>query len=167
MTKTAPQLSRVEVGLVCDEGSSHSGIHGLTDLFNYAGQFAAAKFGANAESAIRIAHWSVQEGTADMCCTYDSRPLLPHKPAVLVLPGNERATAGAPHDGPLSRWLRQQHAQGVVLAAVCGGVFILARSGLLAHRQATTHWALRDQFAAQFPDVLTETDRMLIDYGEF
>jgi transcriptional regulator GlxA family with amidase domain len=49
---------------------------------------------------------------------------------------------------------------------VCGGVFILARTGLLAGRQATTHWAFSDQFAAQFPDVLTETDHMVIDYGD-
>jgi transcriptional regulator GlxA family with amidase domain len=54
----------------------------------------------------------------------------------------------------------------VVLAAVCGGVFILARSGLLAGRQATTHWAFDEEFSAQFPGVLTETDRMVIDYGD-
>ena len=53
-----------------------------------------------------------------------------------------------------------------MLAAVCGGVFMLARSGLLAGRQATTHWAFNEEFAIQFPDVLTETDRMLIDYGD-
>jgi transcriptional regulator GlxA family with amidase domain len=49
---------------------------------------------------------------------------------------------------------------------VCGGVFILARTGLLAGRQATTHWSFHQVFAEQFPDVLTETDHMVIDYGD-
>jgi transcriptional regulator GlxA family with amidase domain len=54
----------------------------------------------------------------------------------------------------------------VVVAAVCGGVFILARSGLLAGRQAATHWAFDEEFSLQFTDVLTETNRMVIDYGD-
>jgi transcriptional regulator GlxA family with amidase domain len=53
-----------------------------------------------------------------------------------------------------------------VLAAVCGGVFILAETGLLEGRQATTHWSFADRFADRFPGVLTETDRMVIDYGD-
>jgi transcriptional regulator GlxA family with amidase domain len=63
-------------------------------------------------------------------------------------------------------WLQLNHAEGVVLSAVCGGVIILAQTGLLAGRQATTHWALGEQFALQFPEVLTETDHMVIDYGD-
>jgi hypothetical protein len=34
---------QIEIGLVRDAGSSHAGIHGLTDLFNYASQFAAKR----------------------------------------------------------------------------------------------------------------------------
>jgi transcriptional regulator GlxA family with amidase domain len=49
---------------------------------------------------------------------------------------------------------------------VCGGVFILAKTGPLTGRQATTHWAFSDQFEAQFPDVLLESDHMVIDYGD-
>jgi hypothetical protein len=29
--------SQIEVGLVCDRGTSRAGIYGLTDLFTYAG----------------------------------------------------------------------------------------------------------------------------------
>jgi transcriptional regulator GlxA family with amidase domain len=83
-----------------------------------------------------------------------------------IIPGNVQAPLEVAGESPLIPWLRQKHGQGVVLAAVCGGVFILARTGLLAGRQATTHWAFSDQFAAQFPDVLTETDHMVIDYGD-
>jgi transcriptional regulator GlxA family with amidase domain len=69
-------------------------------------------------------------------------------------------------DSPLVPWLREKHSQGTVIAAVCGGVFLLARTGLLAGRQATTHWALTDQFTSQFPDVRAHTESMVIDYGD-
>jgi transcriptional regulator GlxA family with amidase domain len=85
---------------------------------------------------------------------------------VLVVPGNEQATLKPVEDGPLIRWLCQQHDRGAVIAGVCGGVFLLAKTGLLSGRQATTHWALSDQFAVQFPDVLLESDHMVIDYGD-
>jgi transcriptional regulator GlxA family with amidase domain len=85
---------------------------------------------------------------------------------VLILPGNLRATLQSYKTSPLIPWLRQRHAEGVVIAAVCGGVFLLAETGLLAGRQATTHWALAEQFSARFPDVLVESDHMVIDYGD-
>ncbi|MGH6739699.1 MAG: GlxA family transcriptional regulator, partial [Bradyrhizobium sp.] len=165
--ESAPRpASRIEVGLVCDEGSSRAGIHGLTDLFTYAGEMAAKRLSDGAAQAVRISHWQAADGVPAVRCTYDSAPGLPNAPAVLLIPGNAQAPRDDAGESPLVPWLRQQHGQGVVLAAVCGGVFILARTGLLAGRQATTHWAFSDQFAAQFPDVLTETDHMIVDYGD-
>ena len=96
----------------------------------------------------------------------DSMPGVPPSPWVLIIPGNFHAPAEDAPSGPLIPWLRQKHSEGVVLAAVCGGVFILARTGLLSGRQATTHWGFSAEFAGQFPDILAETDKMVIDYGD-
>lgn len=156
----------IEIGLVCDSGTSFTGIHGLTDLFTYASDFAVKRRGNTALSPVRITHWRMHDASSEICCTYDSRPGPPHALAVLVIPGNLQAVQQPVSDGPLIAWLRVKHAEGVVLSAVCGGVFILAKTGLLAGRQATTHWALRDQFETYFPDILTETDHMVIDYGD-
>lgn len=43
---------------------------------------------------------------------------------------------------------------------------MLAKTGLLAGRQATTHWSFAEEFSARFPDVLMESDHMVIDYGD-
>jgi transcriptional regulator GlxA family with amidase domain len=158
--------SQIEVGLVCDAGTSRAGIYGLTDLFRYAGDIAATRLGGGAASPLRICHWQATDDGPDVRCTYDSSPGAPNAPSVLLIPGNTQAPLEVDGESALIPWLRRKHGQGVVLAAVCGGVFILARTGLLAGRQATTHWAFSDQFAAQFPDVLTETDHMVIDYGD-
>ncbi|CAG4890585.1 HTH-type transcriptional activator RhaR [Paraburkholderia gardini] len=155
---------RNEVGIVCDAGTSLTGLHGLTELFRYAGDFAARRDKRNARAMMRITHW--QRTQKEVACTYDSTPGSAYEPAVLILPGNLQATVDTARDKVLTTWLRQMHARGVIIAAVCGGVFILARTGLLEGRQATTHWALHDQFAREFPRVRVETDYMVIDYGD-
>jgi transcriptional regulator GlxA family with amidase domain len=164
--KTALATAQVEVGLACDMNTSLAGIHGLTDLFKYANDFAAKRRNSGGLSPIRITHWRADEENHEVRCTFDSCPGSPHALNVLVVPGNEQATLKPVQDGPLIRWLCQQHDRGAVVAGVCGGVFILAKTGLLSGRQATTHWALSDQFAVQFPDVLLESDHMVIDYGD-
>ena len=65
-------------------------------------------------------------------------------------------------------WLTSQWRVGAWLAANCTGTFILARTGLLNGRTATTTWWLEQQFRAKFPDVdlqlqpvLTEMDRLI------
>ncbi len=53
----------------------------------------------------------------------------------------------------LFNWLRRQARSGATLLAVELGVYVLARSGLLADRMATTHWSCMAGFAEQFPAV--------------
>ena len=115
---------------------------------------------------MRITHWCANENDPIIRCTYDSYPGAPHAPCVIIIPNNHRGITEPERESPFVDWLRHKHAGGVVLAAVCGGVFILAKTGLLAGRQATTHWAFSDQFSAQFPDVLMESDQMVIEYGD-
>lgn len=167
MAKTARHsMPGIEVGLICDAGTSLAGIHGLTDLFTYASEMVAKRQRGDGPPPIRIVHWRLGDGDSDVTSSSDSHPGLAHAPKVLIIPGNLRATQQSLKTSPLIPWLRQRHADGVVIAAVCGGVFLLAETGLLAGRQATTHWALSDQFTARFPDVLMESDHMVIDYGD-
>lgn len=167
MAKTAAFLAPdLEIGLVCDAGTSLAGVHGLTDLFTYAAEISTKLQSGSESTSIRLVHWRASDGESDVATTSDSHPWLPHAPKVLIVPGNLRATQQNLASSALVPWLRQHHADGVVIAAVCGGVFLLAETGLLTGRQATTHWALADHFADRFPGVLMESDQMVIDYGD-
>lgn len=53
----------------------------------------------------------------------------------------------------LSPWLVAQAARGAQIAAVSTGVSLLAASGLLSGRAATTHWFNFDAFERSYPDV--------------
>ena len=63
-------------------------------------------------------------------------------------------------------WLRTQHERGAMLCAVCAGVFLLAETGLLEGREATTHWNLAGQFRDRYPMVLLKPERLLVDHGD-
>src|SRR3546814_2602828 len=67
---------------------------------------------------------------------------------------------------PIATWLRARHRDGSIVCSVCAGAFVLAESGLLDGCASTTHWALAPEFAARFPDVRLEAERMLIDDGD-
>ena len=51
------------------------------------------------------------------------------------------------------------------VAAPCTGAFILAESGLLDGRRATTHWVFARQLRERFPEVRVEEDRIFIVDG--
>lgn len=70
-------------------------------------------------------------------------------------------------DRQLMAWLRDQHQRGVCICAVCAGVFLAAETGLLAHKTATTHWNLADDFQHRYPDVNLKPEKMLVDEGDF
>lgn len=52
-----------------------------------------------------------------------------------------------------------------LVAASCHGTFVLAESGLLDGRAATTSWWFRTLFADRYPAVHLEADRTLVDAG--
>lgn len=52
--------------------------------------------------------------------------------------------------------LRRAHRRGTTIAALCGGAFTLAQTGLLDGRRAVTHWDLVDRLAAEHPQIKVE-----------
>ena len=59
-------------------------------------------------------------------------------------------------------FLRHAAGQGTALVGLCTGSFILARAGLLDGYQACVSWFHREEFAAEFPDLRHDSDRMFV-----
>ena len=62
-------------------------------------------------------------------------------------------------------WLLKLHDQGTTLASVCTGAFLLAETGLLRGKRATTHWGFADQFRKRYPDVDLRIESLITDEG--
>ena len=55
--------------------------------------------------------------------------------------------------GDLKEWLRQAYKAGATIYSACSGAVLLAASGLLDGREATSHWGYADLFRRSFPNV--------------
>ncbi len=62
---------------------------------------------------------------------------------VLLIPGGGMGTKAASEDETLIAWIRKIDANSLLTTSVCTGSLILARTGLIKGRKATTHWALQ------------------------
>lgn len=58
-------------------------------------------------------------------------------------------------------WMQQQYKKGAELASFCTGAFLLAASGLLNGKTATTHVNASAAFSSSFPDVDLKPDKIL------
>ncbi|MCG8700387.1 MAG: helix-turn-helix domain-containing protein [Bacteroidales bacterium] len=65
----------------------------------------------------------------------------------------------------IAKWIGEQHNNGTQVASICTGSFLLALSGVLGVRTATTHWLAKDVFKEYFPKIPLDFSKILIDYG--
>lgn len=65
----------------------------------------------------------------------------------------------------LADWLKEIHGNGTTLVSVCTGAFLLAETGLLDYREATTHWSAAPEFRARFPHVRLREEQLIINHG--
>lgn len=149
-----------EIGLVLYPGVQMAAVLGMTDLFRSASALAERK-GQDA-SMLAVSHWGLEEG----------RPVriddgaAPGRPSVLVLPPALGDAIRQEDAAPFAGWLRQCHGEGIQLASICAGAYLLGETGLLAGRTITTNWVIAEIFERRFPDVHVDTDRLLNDDGD-
>ncbi|WP_027350152.1 GlxA family transcriptional regulator [Halotalea alkalilenta] len=77
----------------------------------------------------------------------------------LLVPGGEGVEALL-DDPALTDWLRRAEPQVRRLGSVCSGALLLAATGLLDGRLATTHWADASRLASRHPRVSVDGDRL-------
>jgi transcriptional regulator GlxA family with amidase domain len=85
---------------------------------------------------------------------------------VLVLPGGY-GTRREMHNGALLEWIRRRAAHAEVVLSVCTGALLLARAGLLAGLDATTHHVAFDELAAADPSTRVLRGERVVDNGRF
>jgi transcriptional regulator GlxA family with amidase domain len=83
----------------------------------------------------------------------------------IMLPGCHEPVHGVPQD--VVARLRGAARRGTRLASICSGAFVLAATGLLDGKRATTHWAGVAAFGAMHPEVEVDPDVLYVDNGQF
>lgn len=84
--------------------------------------------------------------------------------SVIVAPGWRGADQPVPT--PLVEALKAAHARGARLMSICSGVFVLAATGLLDGRRATTHWRYAETLGRRHPAIQVLPDVLYVDEGD-
>lgn len=90
------------------------------------------------------------------------------KPAsvdTLIVPGSPHMAAVLDRSATLVKWLKRASGAARRTASVCSGAFLLAATGLLDHKRATTHWLMFDMMTERFPDVEIDRDAIFVQQG--
>jgi AraC family transcriptional activator FtrA len=82
----------------------------------------------------------------------------------IIIPGWRNPDEPPPQR--LIRTLLAAHRRGSRLVSICSGIFVLAATGLLDGRRATTHWRYADKLKSAFPLVLLQPDVLYVDEGD-
>ncbi|MFQ3789000.1 GlxA family transcriptional regulator [Halomonas sp. A29] len=81
----------------------------------------------------------------------------------VIVPGIEDPSVAVPK--PVLAALRQAWKRGARMASICSGAFVLAATGLLDGRRATTHWVGTAKLAELYPQITVEPDVLFVDEG--
>ncbi len=73
---------------------------------------------------------------------------------------------GSPVDPELVAAIQTAHAAGARVVGLCLGAFVLAETGILDGRRATTHWRWADQLAEMYPGVEVDAGVLWVDHGD-
>jgi AraC family transcriptional activator FtrA len=62
--------------------------------------------------------------------------------------------------------LRKAHSRGARLLSICSGSFVLAATGLLDGKRATTHWRYAEALQRRFPRIQVDAAVLYVDEGQ-
>ena len=92
--------------------------------------------------------------------TLDDSP----EPNIIVIPGGGVTTAQS--NPKIIKWIQEGEKRADHVLSVCNGAFILAKTGLLDGKSATTFYGLIDGFRAFAPNTTVVTDKRYVDNGK-
>ena len=69
-------------------------------------------------------------------------------------------------EGEVIDWLKDRYGRGSHIATICTGAFVLAETGLIDGKTATTHWCHANKFATRYPQIKLKPEHLITDEGD-
>ncbi|OOV87885.1 GlxA family transcriptional regulator [Oceanospirillum linum] len=147
----------VSVAIVAYPDSLKSAVYGLEELFILANRV-VGELGQSICFQPEVLYFDGD--------SFATESLLQTLYQIVILPPGQRSEFYLQPPQALTEWVQYQaeNTSGLICSA-CAGSFILAASGLLHRKRATTHWAFESLFRRQFPDVQLDLDQILVAEG--
>lgn len=157
---TAMRNSPIEVLIVAAQETAGSALYGMIDVLKAAGNIwqvltrsgeLSYPFQVGIVSPIEGAFRCGNNIPVEPDCSISKNP----HADIVILPelwlGPDENIDGRYTE--LMDWIRCKYEEGASIYSACSGAIMLAESGLLDGRQATSHWGYQDLFKQQYPKI--------------
>lgn len=150
----------IEVLILAIPETAGSALYGMVDVLSAAGSLWQSL--VRAESQQKLFHVRLIAPSHVPFRCGNGIPVIPDlsltdavKADILILPelwlGPDETFRGRYPE--IMDWIRSQYQNGAMVYAACSGVIMLAETGMLDGREATSHWGYQDLFRKQYPQV--------------
>ena len=112
---------------------------------------------------VRVCGLRATAGSAHVNLTVRWPLTLLRKADTILVPGIDDLERPIPE--VLVAELRRAVVRGARVASICTGAFVLARTGALDGRVATTHWLAASELARRFPSIAVDPSVLYVDHG--
>lgn len=160
----------INVTIVLTEASFASTSVAPLEIFHSAGTLWNLLHGESSEPRFKVQVVSVDGGSVVTLCALGLVPEcsideVDDTDLILVPASGLDVQDRIARTTSLLPWLRKWHQNGAYIAGICTGVALLAESGLLDGRQATTHWAVAETLEQRYPKVQWRSDQFITQDG--
>jgi transcriptional regulator GlxA family with amidase domain len=155
-----------KISFIAADGCGFSGISGLIDSFSIANLWHSANTGKKTEPLFEM---EILSPNGKAFCVNGGYQITPDgsfmdikKTDLIIIPSflpNVELLRENAKD--MLDWIMARYEHGVSIAALCTGSFVLAETGLLDGRLATTNWIYARLFRRRYPKVLLKPERIL------
>jgi len=158
----------MEVAVLVDDGVFDSGLAGILDVLDNANALGEEISEPPSWNVTTVGFRSqVRTGAGHLVTT---KPVAHVETADLVVvparaarrPAEVLDYVGGDQSLPVRKLLARTRERGTAIASACAGTFVLAETGILDGRRATTTWWLSPAFRNRYPAVQLEQDQMVI-----
>ncbi|MGH7595291.1 MAG: GlxA family transcriptional regulator [bacterium] len=166
--------STTHIGIIAYENCTSSIVLGTLDILSFANAQWRNFNPSPPSNGQPLFHVEILTLTGKPVASFNQHPIFPHGAMddksdfdTIIIPGclgDLEAIIQAQRD--TIAWLRERHSRGTCINAVCNGNFLLAETGLLDGREATTHWSCAALFRERYPKVELKPEKILIDGGD-
>ena len=167
----------MKIAILATNNTMVSGIYGLLDVFFAANFCIEKRYGKHSLHKIDCQIVTINnipvkgyngveiKPTADIDLFNNPDIVIPSSSAEIVVECCDSAV-NFENKAQTIAYLTQKYNEGSVLASYCSGAFIVAATGLLKGKSATTHWRNFELFRSLYPFTRLETDNMIVDNGD-
>jgi len=152
--------SRLETLVLALPETAGSGLYGLVDALTSTGsvwQMLARKEPVASPFQVRIAATSTRPFRCGNGIPVSASLSIRDRPRadIVIIPqlwlGPDEHLGGRYAD--VTAWIRERYARGACIYSVCSGTLLLAETGLLDGRDATSHWGFQQLFERRYPKI--------------